>query len=133
MTTHGDFQPRNWLHDDGTVKVNDFGRADLRPWIHDVVRLSHQQFLTDHHLGAAFYLGLGRFVRTPEEAGVWRLENLNQAVGTVVWAHQVETRSSSSRVSSCWKGCCKASNRSLPEPPATEQAPFHRSGRGPAG
>ncbi|MHC8607029.1 phosphotransferase [Paenarthrobacter ureafaciens] len=89
VTTHGDFQPRNWLYDDGAVKVIDFGRADLRPWVHDVVRLSHQQFRTNPELEAAFHHGFGRLVRTPEEAGVWRLENLNQAVGTVVWAHQV--------------------------------------------
>ena len=33
--------------------------------------------------------GTGCTTTAPEEAGVWRLENLNQAVGTVVWAHQV--------------------------------------------
>ncbi|WP_181365222.1 hypothetical protein [Arthrobacter sp. HMWF013] len=31
---------------------------------------------------------LGRIVG-PAEADLWRLENLNQAVGTVVWAHQI--------------------------------------------
>ena len=25
----------------------------------------------------------------PEEADLWRLENLNQAIGTVVWANQM--------------------------------------------
>ncbi|WP_427018055.1 phosphotransferase [Pseudarthrobacter sp. P1] len=45
VTTHGDYQPRNWLQEDGRIKVIDFGRADARPWVHDLVRLTHQQFL----------------------------------------------------------------------------------------
>lgn len=40
VTTHGDYQPRNWLDDDGLIKVIDFGRAELRPWVHDLVRTS---------------------------------------------------------------------------------------------
>ncbi|HZX05471.1 phosphotransferase family protein, partial [Kribbella sp.] len=31
VPTHGDWQPRNWLIDGGTVRVIDFGRAALRP------------------------------------------------------------------------------------------------------
>ncbi len=88
VTTHGDYQPRNWLQDDGQVKVIDFGRADRRPWLHDLVRLTHQQFLGRPRLSEAFMDGLGREL-TPAEADLWRLENLNQAVGTVVWASQV--------------------------------------------
>lgn len=89
VTSHGDYQPRNWLYDDGEVKVIDFGRADLRPWVHDLVRLTHQQFLTDAGLATAFQDGLGRAIASPEETAVWRLENLDQAVGTVVWAHSI--------------------------------------------
>lgn len=88
VTTHGDYQPRNWLEDDGEVKVIDFGRADARPWVHDVVRLAHQQFLGRPVLEEAFYAGLGRRISRPE-TGIWHLENLNQALGTVVWAHRV--------------------------------------------
>lgn len=89
VTTHGDYQPRNWLNDHGTVKVIDFGRAELRPWVHDLVRLSHQQLLGRPGLSAAFHEGLARTISTAEERNLWRLENLNQAIGTVFWAHQV--------------------------------------------
>lgn len=92
VTTHGDYQPRNWLHDDGTIRVIDFGRAELRPWVHDLVRLGHQQLLGQPGLTASFHAGLGRLVATEEDRQSWRLENLNQAVGTVVWAHHVGDR-----------------------------------------
>lgn len=89
VTTHGDYQPRNWLSDNGRIKVIDFGRAELRPWVHDLVRLSHQQLLAQPTLGAAFHEGLGRVIDTEQDRELWTLENLNQSVGTVVWAHQV--------------------------------------------
>ncbi|HJW00446.1 MAG TPA: aminoglycoside phosphotransferase family protein [Arthrobacter sp.] len=88
VATHGDYQPRNWLQDNGQIKIIDFGRAERRPWVHDLVRLSHQQFLHRPGLADAFYAGLGRTIG-PAEADLWRLENLNQAIGTVVWAHQM--------------------------------------------
>ena len=88
VTTHGDYQPRNWLQDNGQVKIIDFGRAGSRPWVHDLVRLSHQQFLGRPDLADAFHDGLGRRLGAAD-MDMWRLENLNQAIGTVVWAHQV--------------------------------------------
>lgn len=88
VTTHGDYQPRNWLHDQGEVKVIDFGRADARPLVHDLVRLTHQQFLDQPVLEEAFFSGFGRVLDT-SEADMWHLENLNQALGTVVWAHKI--------------------------------------------
>lgn len=88
VTTHGDYQPRNWLHDHGQIKVIDFGRADARPWMHDLVRLTHQQFPGHPALEQAFYSGFGRRVQA-SEADMWQLENLNQALGTVVWAHRI--------------------------------------------
>lgn len=88
VATHGDYQPRNWLQDNGQIKVIDFGRAEPRPWVHDLVRLSHQRFVHGPDLADAFHAGLGKTVG-PAEADLWRLENLNQAIGTVVWAHQV--------------------------------------------
>ncbi len=88
VRTHGDYQPRNWLVDDGSIKVIDFGRADARAWVHDLIRLRHQQLLGRAELKDAFYTGLGRSME-PEDSGIWRLENLHQAIGTVVWAHQV--------------------------------------------
>jgi hypothetical protein len=88
VTTHGDYQPRNWLVDQGQIKVIDFGRADARPWMHDLVRLTHQQFLGRPGLEEAFYSGLGKRLQK-SEADMWQLENLNQALGTVVWAHKI--------------------------------------------
>jgi Ser/Thr protein kinase RdoA (MazF antagonist) len=88
VTTHGDYQPRNWLDDQGQIKVIDFGRADARPWMHDLVRLTHQQFVGQPALEEAFYSGLGRRLQR-SEADMWQLENLNQALGTVVWAHKI--------------------------------------------
>jgi len=88
VATHGDYQPRNWLQDNGQIKVIDFGRAEPRPWVHDLVRLSHQRFVGRPDLADAFQAGLDKTV-APAEADLWRLENLNQAIGTVVWANQV--------------------------------------------
>jgi Ser/Thr protein kinase RdoA (MazF antagonist) len=88
VTTHGDYQPRNWLDDQGQIKIIDFGRADARPWMHDLVRLTHQQFVGQPALEEAFYSGLGRRLQR-SEADMWQLENLNQALGTVVWAHRI--------------------------------------------
>ena len=62
--------------------------VDRAQGVHDLVRLSHQQFVGRPDLAAAFYDGLGKMVGCAE-AGLWRLENLNQALGTVVWANQV--------------------------------------------
>ncbi len=84
----GPFQPRNWLQGEGRIKVIDFGRADARPWVHDLVRLSHKQFVGSPHLADAFHGGLGRHIG-PAEDSIWQLENLNQAIGTVVWAHGI--------------------------------------------
>jgi thiamine kinase-like enzyme len=88
VATHGDYQPRNWLQDNGQIKVIDFGRAEPRPWVHDLVRLSHQRFVNRPDLADAFHAGLGKTV-DPAELDVCRLENLNQAISTVVWANQV--------------------------------------------
>ncbi len=86
--THGDYQPRNWLLNDERINIIDFGRADDRHWTSDLVRLHHQQFQGRPDLEAAFYAGYGREVDAAE-TDIWRLENLNQAVGTVLWAHQI--------------------------------------------
>lgn len=40
VVNHGDNQPRNWLVDDaGTVRLIDFGRAEIDAWIRDVDRM----------------------------------------------------------------------------------------------
>jgi len=88
VTTHGDYQPRNWLQENSRIKVIDFGRADARPWVHDLVRLSHQQFLGRPALADAFMAGLKNRIEE-SESDIWQLENLNQAMGTVVWGHGI--------------------------------------------
>ncbi len=86
MPTHGDWQPRNWLIDNGVVQVIDFGRADLRPPTEDFVRLARQDFARDPRLEAAFLDGDGRDPREPEQ---WRRDVLGEAVSTAAWAYSV--------------------------------------------
>ena len=106
VATHGDYQPRNWLEDGdwedgaGLLHVIDWGRAGYRPWVTDLVRLEHSWFAAGNEgvandgvandggaLRAAFYAGYGR--DPGEEPGAWRLDNLLQSLGTIVWAHDV--------------------------------------------
>jgi aminoglycoside phosphotransferase len=86
--THGDFQPRNWLVDDGRLRVIDFGRAAQRYWTSDLVRLLSQQFVGRTDLRDAFLAGLKRPLTT-EDAMMMHLERIQQSVGTVVWAHSI--------------------------------------------
>jgi hypothetical protein len=86
VPTHGDWQPRNWLHHRGTVKVIDFGRADWRPADSDFGRLANQQFLDRPDLERAFLDGYGS---DPREPSAWRRTRLREAVGTACWAYQV--------------------------------------------
>lgn len=86
VPTHGDWQPRNWLIDDGVVRVIDLGRADLRPPTEDFVRLARQDFSRDPRLEAAFLDGYGLDPREPEQ---WRRDLVGEAVGTAVWAYGV--------------------------------------------
>ncbi|WP_238173699.1 phosphotransferase [Kribbella speibonae] len=86
VPTHGDWQPRNWLVDNGTVRVIDFGRADLRPAYTDLVRLAAQQFRTQPSLEPAFVTGYGS---DPREPAAWQRARLREAISTAVWAHQV--------------------------------------------
>ena len=86
VPTHGDWQPRNWLVEAGEVRVIDFGRAALRPAITDFSRLAAQDFLRDPRLEVAFLRGYGP---DPREAGAWHRTRLREAIGTAVWAYQV--------------------------------------------
>jgi Phosphotransferase enzyme family len=86
VPTHGDWQPRNWLIDHGTVRVIDFGRADLRPAYTDLARLSVQQFQRDPALEPAFLTGYGSDPREPDG---WQRTRLREAISTAVWAYQV--------------------------------------------
>ena len=86
VPTHGDWQPRNWLIDNDTVGVIDFGRADLRPAYTDFARLAAQQFRSNPALEPAFLDGYGPDPRDPD---TWHRARLREAVNTAVWAHQV--------------------------------------------
>jgi thiamine kinase-like enzyme len=86
VPTHGDWQPRNWLHHLGTVKVIDFGRADWRPAESDFARLADQQFLQRPDLDEAHIDGYGS---DPREPSAQRRTRLREAVGTACWAYQV--------------------------------------------
>lgn len=82
--THGDWQPRNWIVDNGHLAVIDFGRADWRPAATDLARLAAQQFRGRPDLERAFLDGYGHDPRTPQS---WRRDRVREAIGTVVWAH----------------------------------------------
>ena len=87
VPTHGDWQPRNWLVDvDGTVRVIDLGRADLRPALTDLARVDAQDFRRDPALEAAFLDGYGSDPRSP---GLWLRTRLREAISTAVWAFRV--------------------------------------------
>lgn len=86
VPTHGDWQPRNWLIDDGVLRVIDLGRFDLRAPEEDLVRLGRQDFLNAPALEAAFVDGYGC---DPRDEGMWRRMNVVEAVGTAAWAYMV--------------------------------------------
>ncbi|MFC8680860.1 phosphotransferase [Microbacterium ureisolvens] len=86
VPTHGDWQPRNWLVDDGAVRVIDFGRFAFRPAASDFARLAAQEWRESPACEAAFFDGYGPDPRTPAQ---WRLMRLREGVGTACWAHQV--------------------------------------------
>lgn len=86
VPTNGDWQPRNWLVHRGEIRVIDFGRFDFRPAATDLCRLAVQQWRGRPELEQAFLDGYGR---DPRSAPSWRIDLLQEAVGTAVWAFQV--------------------------------------------
>ena len=96
VPTHGDWQPRNWLIDDGTVRVIDFGRFAFRPASTDFVRLAAQEWRENPACETAFFEGYGGDLRLDRRgddavnASRHRLLlRLREAIGTACWAHQV--------------------------------------------
>lgn len=89
VPTHGDWQPRNWLADQGELRVIDFGRFEFRPAASDLARLAVQQWRARPDLEAAFLQGYGH---DPREDETWRIMQLREGLGTAVWAHQVGDR-----------------------------------------
>ena len=86
VPTHGDWQPRNWLIDDGVVRAIDFGRAGLRPAASDFGRLAVQDFRRDPKLEQAFLDGYGA---DPREPHAWWRDRVRSAIGTAAWAYAV--------------------------------------------
>lgn len=86
VPTHGDWQPRNWLWDDGRLVVIDLGRFAPRPAQTDLARLAHQHWREHPELEAAFVDGYGGDPRDPV---TWPMVRLREAVGTACYAFAV--------------------------------------------
>ncbi|KSU66933.1 phosphotransferase [Arthrobacter sp. NIO-1057] len=86
VPTHGDWQPRNWLVEEGRLRVIDFGRFDFRPPASDFARLASQQFKELPALESAFLEGYGE---DPRQEPAWSIMLLREAVGTAIWAYEV--------------------------------------------
>lgn len=86
VPTHGDWQTRNWLQDDGVLRVVDFGRAELRPAAEDFERLAVREFVQYPGAEAAFLSGYGA---DPREPDAWFRQRVRSAIGTACWAHLV--------------------------------------------
>jgi hypothetical protein len=86
VPTHGDWQTRNWLVDDGTIRIIGLGHAEWRPRSTDFARLARREWEGRAHLEAAFLDGYGR---DPREPPAWRATLLREAIGTAVWGHLV--------------------------------------------
>ena len=86
VPTHGDWQPRNWLVDAGTVKAIDFGRFSWRPAASDLCRLAAGPWRDDPRLEEAFLEGYGRDPRVLQQ---WHVLSLHEAIATAVWAYHV--------------------------------------------
>lgn len=89
VPTHGDWQPRNWLVDQGSLRVIDFGRFSYRPASTDLCRLTAQQWRDRPDLADAFIEGYGS---DPREDPLWAVEQLREAVGTAAYAFQIGDR-----------------------------------------
>lgn len=60
VVNHGDNQPRNWLVDDsGTVRLIDFGRAEIDGWLRDIDRMYFAEWVEHPTLEDAFFDGYG--------------------------------------------------------------------------
>ena len=86
VPTHGDWQPRNWISNNGNLRAIDFGRFDFRPAATDLCRLAVQQWQKMPALEEEFLNGYGD---DPRSAHVWRIDLLREAIATSVWAHRV--------------------------------------------
>jgi hypothetical protein len=86
VPTHGDWHGRNWLLDNGVLRVIDFGRAGLRPAAEDFERLAVQEFVWHPGTEEAFLSGYGK---DPREPDAWFRQRVRSAIGTACWAHLI--------------------------------------------
>ncbi|WP_418276840.1 phosphotransferase [Isoptericola jiangsuensis] len=86
VPTHGDFHPRNWVVEDGVVRLIDLGRAAWRPARTDLARLAAGPFAGRPDLAEAFVAGYGHDLRDDEG---WERTPVHEAIGTAVWAYRV--------------------------------------------
>jgi len=86
VPTHGDWQPRNWLENQGRLYVIDFGRFEYRPAATDLVRLASQQWRGRPDLEAAFLAGYGHDPRTATQ---WGMQYLYEGLATSVWSYSM--------------------------------------------
>lgn len=90
VPTHGDFTTRNWIIDQGTVAIIDFGRAGMRPAESDFARLTNREFRYDPAFEPAFLQGYGS---DPRSSRTWTYQLLCEAVGAAVWSYAVAKNS----------------------------------------
>lgn len=86
VPTHGDWHPRNWIVEDGRLRMIDFGRFAMRPREFDLTRLAVLHWEDEPELEQAFFDGYGA---DPRDDGTWRWLQLREAIGTAVWAYAV--------------------------------------------
>lgn len=87
VPTHGDWQPRNWILQEGKVAGIDFGRSMLRPAWTDFWFLHTKYFSRDRRLEEAFLDGYGSDPR--QEAG-WFSARVREAIGPAAWGFQIQ-------------------------------------------
>jgi Ser/Thr protein kinase RdoA (MazF antagonist) len=86
VSTHNDFQPRNWRVDGaGRVFVFDFEKARHDWWIHDIQRMWWREWLDRPDLRDAFLDGYGRTLDETELAGM-RASSARGHVVQIIWA-----------------------------------------------
>lgn len=84
VPTHGDWQSRNWLTDEaGTVRVIDWGRADLRPPLEDFERLDSGEFVGHPEREEAFIRGYGS---DPRRTPAWFRQRTRAGISAACWS-----------------------------------------------
>lgn len=86
VPTHGDWQARNWLIDDGRIMVIDLGRSEWCPAIHRHRASGASRVERPSELDRAFVEGYGADLREPAAS---QRTLRREAVGTACWAYQV--------------------------------------------